>query len=314
MIFVKRHPASTPAARSPDFSVPVTAGQAGDVQDLSASPSWVSGLALTLACSALAACSSNTNSQDIAKGKDFSVSSGELNQALRKAPTGPQAAAAMLRRKVLETLIEETLLSKAAVTDGLDRDPRVLEDLEAAKRAILAQAYAVRLTAQVRAPSDEDVKTFYNSHPEAFAHRTSVDMDEVAFSGPPQIAGKYAKLFDKGLSINDVKAKAATEGVGVTAGHVVTTSEKLPTTFAQKISEIPAGTNVIFPVAEGVIYARIKQVTAAPLTLEQATPMIRSGIQIMRKDELLKNDLQRLRGKANIKILDPKLAPLPGKP
>jgi EpsD family peptidyl-prolyl cis-trans isomerase len=272
------------------------------------------GLALVVGTLALSACSPAGSSQDVAKGNGFSISGGELDQALKDLPAVPPAMRQTVRRNVLSRLVQQKLLANAAVTESLDRDPRVLADIEAAKRAVLARAYAQKLTAAVHAPSDRDIKNFYDQHPEAFARRVSVEMDEVILAGPEAAANKFARALDRGRPVARWGAHAAAEGVQVTASHAVTTTDKLPATLAQKIGEVPPGGFVIFRVEEGVVYARVLAQTPAPLDLESATPIIREGLQTMGRDQLLNKEIERLRAKAAITYPDPALAPVAGKP
>jgi EpsD family peptidyl-prolyl cis-trans isomerase len=262
----------------------------------------------------VSACSPGGHSQDVASGDHFSVSSGELNQALAKVPPVSKVLDTTVRRNVLSHLIEEKLLANAGATDGLDRDPNVVADIEAAKRSILAAAYAAHVTSGVFVPSAQDVGAFYADHPEAFGQRTSVDMDEVLFAGPSTVAEKYAKQYDSGAGLAEVQQRATGEGGTVTSQHAVVTSDRLPTILAQRLTQLSPGSNVIFPVEEGVVFAKIRSIAPAPLSLDEATPIISVGLQAKRRDELLSKEIARLRADAKVKINDPALAPPAGNP
>jgi hypothetical protein len=63
-----------------------------------------------------------------------------------------------------------------------------------------------------------------------------------------------------------------------------------------------------------VAFARVRSIQPAPLTLDQATPIIRSGLLAQAQSAFLAKDMARLRSAAAIKITEPSLAPLAAKP
>lgn len=257
----------------------------------------------------VAGCSSAKNSQDVATGAHFSVSRVEFDHALAALGPVPKETESTARRVMLGRLIEEKLFANAAAAENLDNDPGVMVEIEAAKRAILARAYAAHASAAIGSPTESAVAAFYNAHPEAFSQRVAVVFDEMVFAGPFDPANELAKQYGGAQDYAEMSQKAAARGVTLTANFIATTSDRLPTVLAQKISQVAAGTDVIFAVQEGVALARFRSIKPAPMTLEQATPIIRSGLQAQSKSAFLANDMARLRGAAAIKITDQALAP-----
>jgi len=74
------------------------------------------------------------------------------------------------------------------------------------------------------------------------------------------------------------------------------------------VQTVAVGTNLIFPVAEGVVHAALRAISPAPLLLDQARPMIRETLLGERRDSLLQKEIARLRQAADVKITDPALA------
>jgi len=264
--------------------------------------------------SLLAGCSSGKNSQDIATGSHFSVSRVEFDHALATMGAVPKGSENAAKRVMLDRLVEEKLFANAAASEGLDRDPNVMVEIEAAKRAILARAYAARASAAIGAPADTAVKAFYDAHPEAFTQRVAVDFDELVFAGPFAAGNELAKQYCEAQDYADVARKAETRGINLTAQFVATTSDHLPTIVAKNIGQVSAGSNVIFAVQEGVVCAHIRTIHPAPMTFEQAAPIIREGLAAQNKSAFLAKDMARLRSAAAITITEPSLAPVAGKP
>lgn len=278
-----------------------------------ASARGASCLATVLLAVVLAGCKPAGSSQDLATGKDFALSKGEFSEALSHVNNVPRGLEDTARRNVLTHLIQERLLANAATAEGLERDPVVLAQLEAARRMVLAKAYATRLTANVAPPSDADIAAFYAAHPEAFADRKDVAFDQVAFAGAPAAAGQLAQALDRGTPADALQAQADRAGVAIVHQAVATTSDRLPVAVARQLQTVAAGTNLIFPVAEGVVRATVRTIAPAPLSLDQARPIIRETLLAQRRDTLLQKEVARLRQAADVKITDPALAaPGPG--
>ena len=261
-----------------------------------------------------ASCSSPKNSQDVATGEHFSVSRVEFNHTLTTMGLVPKGAEIAARRVMLDRLVEEKLFANAASAESLDHDPNVMVEIEAAKRAILARAYAAHASAAIGAPSEKAVAEFYNAHPEAFSQRVAVVFDEMVFAGPFDSANELAKQYAAAPDYAEIARKAETRGVSVSANFVATTSDRLPTILAQRISQLSAGSNVIFAVQQGVAFARVRSIQPAPMTLDQATPIIRNGLLAQAQSAFLAKDMARLRSAAAIKITEPSLAPPAAKP
>ena len=79
---------------------------------------------------------------------------------------GPQATA-----DALAALIDERLLVQRALDSNLDRDSRVARAIEAARRQVLAQAYADSVIGAAAEPGADEVRRYYDENPALFAQR-----------------------------------------------------------------------------------------------------------------------------------------------
>src|SRR5690554_3943773 len=114
-----------------------------------------------------------SSSQTAAKVNGDEITVHQINTELRRTmrgnpaePSNPEAA----NKRILESLIDQTLLVQQAKEAKLDRDPQVLEQLEASRRQILAQAYIDRQVA-ANPPTQEEIKAFFTKNPDLFEHR-----------------------------------------------------------------------------------------------------------------------------------------------
>lgn len=86
-----------------------------------------------------------------------------LPESLRHLKSDPEA-----RRRVLATLIRRQVLSQKAEELGLDTDPVVHQRINRARNTILIQAVENWQMTNIKAPTDVDIKQYYDTHREEF--------------------------------------------------------------------------------------------------------------------------------------------------
>lgn len=149
-------------------------------------------LLATVACLAVGvtACSKGDKksaSQVAVKINGDELSVHQVEAALRRQTANvPPAHVAAVQRRVLETLIDQEITAQAARRDKLDQDPRVVQEMELAKRDVLARAYLARLGDKVTEPSSDEIDRYYESHPNLFSQRRLYSVQETTLSLPPQ--------------------------------------------------------------------------------------------------------------------------------
>ncbi len=250
----------------------------------------------------LAGCHGGNHSQDIASGKDFSLSAGELAQALASSPQVSKSNAEAVRDQVLHKLIDEKLLANAATKEGLDHEPATIQTLMAAQRSILARAYAMKLTAGIGAPGEPEIAAYYQANPQIFANRVSADVDEYLFQGPPQATANVIRLFNSGTPLDRVVAVATQQGVLISRQDATLTSDTVPLDVVAKLDAATVGSNIAFGSNSAMIVAHVNVLRQEPLNLSQAAPLIREKLLQQRKSQVLKKELDRLRAVADVKI------------
>lgn len=94
------------------------------------------------------------------------IHESEVDKRLADIPSisRPEYSSPIGKQRLLEQMIEEDILCRAAIDDGLDRDPDVAKRLEANRRQILSQAFLDRRHEIATQVSEEEARAFYQEH------------------------------------------------------------------------------------------------------------------------------------------------------
>jgi EpsD family peptidyl-prolyl cis-trans isomerase len=264
----------------------------------------VSFLAITCMVVGLQGCSGKAGGQAVVSGADgFEVPLAEFEQARYAAAGGadvaPQSMA--MQRVVLDRVVDQELFAREARREKLDRDLNVVQAIEAAKRGILANAYAERLVAALPPPSDAQVSSFYASHPELFADRKILSLNEIAFSGDPALLNELKKQFTAtNGSLDALQKSLAQHGVTAAIVSVERAPENLDMTVASQFSRLKVGDSVIYQLPRDTHFAVVTSVQTSPVAFAQAAPEIRNLLLNEARRELIDKDGERLRAEAKL--------------
>src|SRR5205814_9580419 len=123
------------------------------------------------------------STQVAARVNDTEISLAQLQHVLQRQPRVSPERAEAQTRSVLDGIVDQELAAQAARKSGLDRDPRVVRALEAAKRHLPARAYQDVLADRATLPSSDDVDRYYDSQPALFAQRRFYSVQETLVHG-----------------------------------------------------------------------------------------------------------------------------------
>jgi EpsD family peptidyl-prolyl cis-trans isomerase len=248
----------------------------------------------------LVGCSGQHSGQAIVSGDGgFEVPRAELDQAIAaQAANGghePQSV-------VLEQVIDEQLFADEAHKEKLDRDLTVVQAIEAAKRDILARAYAERLVKGLPTPSDAQVSDFYTAHPELFSARDILSLDEISLRGEPsQIAALKAQFAAAGGKLDALQAILARRGFTAHVAHVQRAPEQVDMASALQFRRLKVGESFVYDTPKETHFSVVTDVQPSPLSLAQATPQIRAALTNAARRDLISKEAARLKADANIK-------------
>ncbi|MFN8850392.1 MAG: EpsD family peptidyl-prolyl cis-trans isomerase [Inhella sp.] len=226
------------------------------------------------------------------------ITARQWQEAVERQPaTGPEQRAAMAPQ-VLERLIDQELALQQAEAMKLERDPKVAAQLEAARRELLARAYAQTLSAQVPQPTSAEVEAHYRERPALYAQRLVFSVQELSIDGSAeQIAALQALVPPQGDPTAWLRqAKAA--GLRASATPALRPAEHWPAAALTTLTVLADGQTTVLPRAGGLLVVQRLGVQSAAVTLEQARPVIEQQLLAERRLARIQAVLKALRARA----------------
>jgi EpsD family peptidyl-prolyl cis-trans isomerase len=213
-------------------------------------------------------------------------------------------------RQVLERLIDQELAIQKAADQKLDRDARVVAQIEAARREIISRAYFERVGDGASRPAAEEIKKYYDDNPALFADRKIFQLQELAIEAPADKVPALRDSLKSAKNFNDFVQVLKAGNVKFSGNQVVRGAEQVPMNLLATLSTAPAGASVLLLVST----------RPQPVELTAAKGAIEQFLINDRKRKLVADDLKAMRAAAQITYLGkfadapkgaPALAPAP---
>lgn len=261
-------------------------------------------LAVFAACSPRTEVSpADTAGSDVAakvNGVDLSVRQIEL--AVQKQHNGhPEAALSdTASKQVLEQLIDEEIIAQKAVAAKLDKDPKVVQQLEAARRDILARRFIEAAADTVAKAPDDQVQKFYDSHPALFSQRKIYTLQRLEI----QVADERRAEVD--AHVRSLKSSAEltdwlkAQNLRFAVRQEQDASEQLPLPVLDKLVTMKEGESTVVPSPSGMTALTLTSSVPAPKTLGEAHAAIEQFLSIQGRRQVIVDVQKGLRDGAKV--------------
>lgn len=227
----------------------------------------------------------------------------QVNELVAQVRNVPEAQVPRVRREALERLIDQELFMQKAIEAKLDRDPRVMGQIQAARRQILAQAYAESVGRQVPPPPPEEVKQFYGARPELFGERRVYRLREVAIAVPPEQRKPVEERLASAKTMNELVSWLGGQNIRYAGNAAVRAAEQLPMEMAARLSKVKDGAMLGMTSPAGFTVVEVAGSQRQPVSEKQATPFIEQYLVNTKRREATAAELKTLRGSAKIEYV-----------
>ena len=226
-------------------------------------------------------------------------------------------------RQILDRLIEQQLALQKVDDLKLDRDPRVVQQLEAARREILARAYIDKVGEAAPKPTAEEIKKYYDDKPELFRERRVYSIQEIAIEARPDQVQELRSKLGEAKSINEFVDYLKATGLRFSGNQAVRAAEQLPFNTLEAMAKMKDGQAMVVPSPTGATVIVLAGSRMQPATEEQSRPAIEQFLLNERKRKLVEEDMKAMRAAAKVEFVGkfaepaasaPAVAPAPAAP
>lgn len=206
-------------------------------------------------------------------------------------------------RQILDRLVDQQLVLQKADETKLDRDPRVMQMLEMARREVLVRAYLERVAEAAPKPSAEDVKKYFDEKPVLFSERRVFSLQEVSIEARPEQVAELREKLQTTQNFDAFVEHLKGTGLRFVGNQVVRAAEQLPFGVLEAISRLNVGQALLAPNATGAQVFVVLGSRPQPATEEQARPAIEQYILGERKRKLVEDAMKELKSAAKVEYL-----------
>ena len=212
---------------------------------------------------------------------------------------GPQGNVA----QALEKVIDRELLVQKALAAKLDRDPQVVHSIERARRQLLAQAYLERTASAASGSTRDEVRAFYAENPALFAERRIYRLRELLVSAPAEMIDVLRAEAAKARELEEVAGWLRLRKARYSMDALTQPAEQLPLSYLPQLARMKPGEIAVFATPLGASVIQLVHAEDAPLTEQQAAPLIEQFLAGRRRLELAAAEVKRLREAATIEYV-----------
>jgi EpsD family peptidyl-prolyl cis-trans isomerase len=272
-----------------------------------ATPRPLAWIVLFLACAmSLAACGDRKGkgaSQVAAKVNKEEISVHQINFLLQQQRGLKPEQADVAGRQVLERLIDQELALQRAQEMKLDRDPRVVQQLEASRREIVSRAYLEKVAEAAPRPSAEEIKKYYEDMPSLFHDRRIYSIQEIAIEAKPDQIEPLRTQLANSKNVNEFIEYLKANNFRFVGNQAVRPAEQLPLTLVDAFSKLKDGQSMLVPNANGAQVYVVAASRTDPIDEVRARPAIEQFLVNDAKRKLAEAELKSMRSTAKIEYV-----------
>jgi EpsD family peptidyl-prolyl cis-trans isomerase len=242
-------------------------------------------------------------SQTAAKVNKEEITVHQINFVLQQQRGLAPERAASAAGQVLERLIDQELAVQKAQDQKFDRDARVIQQIEAARREIIARAYVEKIAAGAPKPSPAEVKAYYDTHPALFKERRIYNLQELNIQASPQQVATLQTQLAASKNLADFIAYLKANEFKFGANQMTRAAEQLPLANLDKFAGMKDGESIFAAVRTGAQVVTLAGSRSQPVDEAAATAAIEQFLLNERKRKVVEDDLKALRAASKIEYV-----------
>lgn len=228
----------------------------------------------------------------------------QINLVLERQPGLKPEQVEGASRQVLEGLIDQEIAVQKAEEDKLDRDPKIVQMLDAQRRTLLARAYLEKVsTAAIGTPAPEDVRKYFDAKPGLFSQRRIYMLQEFTIQGTPEETKALQAKLEASPDVPAFADALKASGLKFGVNQVTQPAESLPLHLIDRIAALKDGQALYEQGNGGMKAVLVVASRPQPLGFEQSKPLIERFLTETKRQEWLKKRIQELRAESKIEYI-----------
>ena len=262
------------------------------------------GCSLAVVGAGLAGCGSKDTAagptQVIAKVGGEEITELQVNQALERQPGLKPDQVEPVSRKLVTSLVEQEIVLQKARDLKLDRDQRVVQNLEALKREMIVRAYLDRIADGAAKPAPTEVQAYFDANPALFKQRRIYAFQEFSVQvSAAQRADIEAQLTSL-KSPAELDAYLKAKQIDARSEKSTITAENIPLPLLPRVASMKPGQGLIVPATGGLRILLLLAAQDSPVSEEQARPAIAAYLLNVRKRQAVEKEMTALRAGSKV--------------
>ncbi len=239
-------------------------------------------------------------SESVAKVNGDELSAAQLALALLKQRGMRPDAGDAQAKQVLDQLIDEQIVAQKAVAAKLDQDPKVVAQIEAARRDILARRFLESAAETAAKPASDAVQKFYDSRPALFAQRKVYTLQRIDIQAPDDRRTEVDAHVQSLKTSTELTDWLKAQKLQFTTKQEQDAAEQLPPMVLDKVAAMKEGQSIVVPSQFGVSALTLVSSASAPKSLADAGPAIEQFLGNQGRREVIMNLQKTIRDGAKV--------------
>lgn len=260
--------------------------------------------ALVAACMlVLAACGkagATGEGQVVASVGSDEITETQVNHVMERQPGLRPDQVDGASRKAVSGLVEQTVVLQKAQELKLDRDERVMQNIEAVKREVIVNAYLARIADGAAKPSEKQIQAYYDDNPALFSQRRVYVFQELAIDGTPEQLKTIETDLAQTKSAVEISDYVKAKQIPVHSKQTTLAAENVPQSLLKRVANLKNGQGVMVANDGGVRILMLAGYQDSPLTEEKAHPMIAAYLATLNKRQAVQKELASLQASAKV--------------
>ena len=244
-----------------------------------------------------------SGTQVVAKVNNEEISIHQLNFVLSHSNGVTPENAEAAKKKILNNLVDVSILYQQAVAEKLDRDPDIMMSLEQSRRQSLAQAWLQKATKSDYKPSTGEIQVYYDEHPDLFSKHKTYKLKEVLISKEDGKQAVINGLLTTSRKVDELTKKLDEEKITYQVKQTVQGAENLPLEQLATLSSLKDGEFISYSKDNSVLILAVLAASEEHVDVAKASPVIEKFLLNKQHTELVEKTVKEVKDKAKVELL-----------